>query len=179
MSNPMPNPEPRAEQPSGNIIDITEQLSASDEDIAFGSPQDYLAWLQECGLASLLGADQHTPFLAESTFLQHWNAQLDGLPEENGLEDLDGYTLDDAETLIQIHVAYYDSSERIHDDIYINYIIDPDTGRYAVQIIQNDVLMYSRSAEQDERTEWELNSMANDVTDENGDFVFEGEPTNI
>lgn len=44
---------------------------------------------------------------------------------------------------------------------------------------QDENILYWREANQDPRTEWLINCLAYDLEDENGDFIFDGEPTTV
>lgn len=40
-------------------------------------------------------------------------------------------------------------------------------------------ILYWRNVDQTPETEWIINEMANDITDDAGNIVFDGEPCNI
>lgn len=148
--------------------------------IPFGSPQDFLALLQQHGAADLLGVNEDTLFLAESTFIQDWNETFGRVPEMRGLDALE-VLIDDLKNAVQIYIAYHNGGSGC-DEIYIDYEIRYATGTnfsYSVSIIYNESLVYYRDAGQDERTEWKLNYMANDIVDEDGNLIFEGDIGNF
>lgn len=44
---------------------------------------------------------------------------------------------------------------------------------------EEDNLLYWREPGEDEKTQWRINCMASDLTDADGNFVFDGDPCNI
>lgn len=140
---------------------------------AFYTRDAHLELLHDAGLDVILDVNTHTLFLAEVAFLNHWNRQLENLPADEGLDEYEAIKEADSPT---VYITYGD--ERI---VMIYAPDKANPSHYSLQIIWNDQLVYERSADQDERSEWSINCMANDpeVTDQEGNILFDGEPTNI
>lgn len=145
------------------------------------TPGTILEVLRDDGLAQFLHVDQSTQFLAEVAFLNHWNASLDDAPNQEGLAENYAYRDDTGvvyEIIFQPPDAEPDEAEHILM-IYTPHSAHPE--RHGLRIIHNDFLVYERTPDQDERTEWQINGMANDpnITDAEGNVLFIGDPTNI
>ena len=60
------------------------------------------------------------------------------------------------------------------------YYFDTDGQQTGLIIVdKNNNMAYWRNANQDPRTEWQICSLAQDITDDDSNFVFDGEPYNI
>lgn len=52
--------------------------------------------------------------------------------------------------------------------------------KHDLQIVDTDYnVLYWRDADHDPRTQWTINALADDITDEEGNFIFPGDHTNI
>ncbi len=150
----------------------------------FYTSEQHFELLRKAGLDTILGVNTDTPFLAEVAFLNFWNRDLEGLPAEEGLDS----GLSEYEAVMEaggptIYITFdVEGDGTEFDRVSMVYTPDPaQPRRYGLQIIWNDNLVYERTADQDERTEWNINCMADDdtVTDDGGNMLFVGDPTNI
>lgn len=149
---------------------------------AFHTREEHLELLRDSELDTILGVSESTLFLAEVAFLNFWNHKLEGLPQEYGLEEYDAIEEAGGPTIYVSYDKTGNGNEDDFDRVAMIYAPDPaNPGRYGLQIIWNDELVYERTADQDEKTEWNINCMTNDpdITDDNGNMLFAGEPVNI
>ena len=126
------------------------------------------------GAIEELDVDNTSEFLAESTFLNAWNEGMDRAPELEGLKEYCAERGDEGEIIVSVVYDYNGAGE-------VNIVYNPVVncpGEYDVKIFCDANLQYHRLPRQDEKTEWQLNCMANDIVDEDGRFIFEGEPCN-
>lgn len=113
----------------------------------FVTKKQLLGLLEERGFDKTLGVDDTTEFLVETTYLDHWNQELDHRPELDGLSELSADVLSDG--AIQITAEFT-------DDERVLFIMDPDPtrpGQYGLEIIRNNNLVYCRTSGQDPATE--------------------------
>lgn len=152
----------------------------------FGEPTLLLELFRQASLDQEFGFDEETPFLVEAAFLSNWNRDLQDLPAEEGLKEMEAYSLpckDPGEICAHIWMVYQD--DEYFDELYFTYSTFTDgrcrPGQYALSITQNDNLVYARTIDQDPATEWQINIMAGDpeITDETGEMLFDGEPVNV
>lgn len=142
----------------------------------FVTKKQLLGLLEERGFDKTLGVDDTTEFLVETTYLDHWNQELDHRPELDGLSELSADVLSDG--AIQITAEFT-------DDERVLFIMDPDPtrpGQYGLEIIRNNNLVYCRTSGQDPATEWQMNCMADDAeaaAAPDGTPLFKGDPLNI
>ncbi len=149
---------------------------------AFHTREGHLELLRDGKLDTILGADENALFLAEVAFLNFWDRNLKGSPQEYGLDEYGAVEGAANPTISIAHDVVGDGDEADFERVVMIYTPDPaHPGRYGLQIIQNDELVYERTADQDEKTEWNINCMAGDdtVTDEDGNMLFDGDPVNI
>ncbi len=141
-----------------------------------------LSLLEECGVADFIQASKDTPFLVEAAWLNCWNAYLGDGPNQDGVDECIAYTEGNS---LNIEYIYQIPGTPKEDAAHTILILTPSEdvpGGYALQIIDDDgQLIYYRTAWQDPATEWDINMMAGDpeVTDEQGNMLFPGDPTNI
>ena len=143
--------------------------------------EDYLSLLRDCGVADIIHADESTKFLAEVAWLNHWNAQLNDEPNQEGLDDI-AYTEEDNNLTVEFVYQAPGTPETTAKHVTITYTMSSNIpGAYALQILDGDQLVYCRTAQQNEATEWDINAMADDpeVADEQGNMLFHGDHTNI
>lgn len=125
------------------------------------------------GAPKKLGLNTNSLFLAEKTALKSWYENLDRTPKQHTLEKYCAEYGENGEIILTI---IYDRDE--NGEVSIVYTPADHPGTYELQIIIGDNLHYYRTPGQNEKTEWIINGMANDITDENGEIVFEGDPYN-
>ncbi len=129
-------------------------------------------------LIDVLGADESTPFLVETVFIDGFNRELYNGPEEDGLDDWEAYSLTDAGGHAYVEVCLSYDDQLIYMELYPD---DPEhPGRHSLRIIRDYNLIYERTVDQDERTEWLINGMAEDPNYQiDGEIAFHGDTTNI
>lgn len=134
-----------------------------------------LSLLQENQAADFLRVDETEEFLVECIFLNHWDQELKHEPLEEGVDELDLKLVPESNPdCLYITFVYQD------DEVMLIYV--PDTnhpGKHALEIYHDQNIVYSRQASHNPATEWDINGMANDLKDENGNFYFTGDHTNI
>lgn len=145
------------------------------------TPSSILSLLEEHGVADFIQASKDTPFLVEVAWLNCWNAYLGDGPNQDGVDECTAYIEGDS---LNIEYTYQVPGTPETDAAHTILILTPckdDPRQYELQIIDSDQIIYDRAAWQDPATEWEINGMAGDpeVTDEQGNMLFPGDPTNI
>jgi len=55
----------------------------------------------------------------------------------------------------------------------------PSQKALVITEIEEENMLYWRSSSHDPKTEWYINSLAYDITNNDGDFIFNGEPVNL
>lgn len=168
--------------------DPTTPATNPEDPEAFMNPAAILKILREFNCVDLSDSDdpfqfdEGTPFLVESAFLQYWNEQLKYQPEQLGLSELYAQRVDEPDhstTTIIVNIAFQNGPNT--EEVDLQLTTDAyHSGKYALTIFYNDVVFYDRTIDQDPATEWQLNGMANDpdVTDADGNMLFEGDPYN-
>lgn len=147
----------------------------------FHTSKDHLELLRDSKLDTILGVDESTPFLVEVAFLNSWNRDLNDEPNKYGLLECDAEEEADGPTA---YFTYGEDEDEPDSNDRVVMVYAPDSanpGRYGLQIFRNDGLVYERTADQDEKTQWNINCMAGDpeVTDRDGHMLFVGDHTNI
>lgn len=130
-------------------------------------------------VAEYLKVDDSSQLLAEVAYLNFWNYNNGNAPAEEGIDF--NVTFDYANDTVIITISC-DHREDI-EAINLLYTINSETEEphpnfYELLVLDGDNVVYERNFDQDEASQWNRNSMANDpfVTDENGNPLFVGEP---
>lgn len=134
----------------------------------------FYEFLQDEGISLFLNLDKPAPFTVETAFLDHWNVERDGAPDLEGINVKSDINHSESQACLFIAC---DNREDIGTLIFV-FTPSAESGKYGLTIIDDDNVVYERTAEQDEATEWQINCMADDpeITDENGNPLFVGEP---
>jgi len=108
--------------------------------------------LKDSDASGFLHVDGSSEFLAECIFLNHWNQQLKHQPENNGVDDLEVWIKPNR---LSVLFSYRD------EEIVLLYTPDDaNPGKHALEISHNGVTVYSRQANQNPATEWNINALA-------------------
>lgn len=129
---------------------------------------------------------EETEFYIERIFLEHYFTkpylQVGERYESEFYDETSGERL----PCRTIEVSSSDTIDGVSAEVLrLNYYSEQQNiakpGRLALNITdQDDYVLYWRSEEhKDLKTEWYINCYAQDLTDENGNLIFNGEPVNL
>lgn len=114
--------------------------------------------------------DQHAQEYVDATIIQNTHEENCGIvPDEEPREC----------TVIELMFLKENNIVDLESSLCL-YYFDTDGQRTGLIIVdKNNNMVYWRNADQDPRTKWQICSLAQDITDDDGNFIFDGEPYNI
>lgn len=128
--------------------------------------------------AEYLKINASSKFIAEVAYLNFWNTANNGAPTEEGIDFSAELDYANSTVIITVSCDNHDDIEPISLLYTIDADEEPHLNYYELLILDGDNVVYDRRFNQSEATEWTQNAMANDpnITDENGNTLFIGEP---
>ncbi len=128
------------------------------------------------GADKFLHVNETEEFLVETVFLDYWNTISNGAPEQEGIS-VESYFLEGGSKLV---VRITCDEDGAAEPVMMVYTPSAEhLGKHTLEISIGDNLVYWREAEHNPATEWLINGLANGITDENGNFIFTGDPVRI
>lgn len=110
-------------------------------------------------------------FFVELAFLNYWNDLADDKFHREGVNP----TVNSGdESWLEVIIDC--DCDAVNHLIFIYSFDNVNRTRYGLQILRDENPVYERDSNQDPLTEWYINELANDATDENGQIIFVGDP---
>lgn len=134
-----------------------------------------------------IGKD-YDPYI-EGIFIRHYAKKLGATGVKVGqheigknIVDNGDYTIMPREKMVLSVTIFFDGiikTTKIPDSLYLAYWDVKEKSPALMITDPDDNMLYLRNAGQNPKTEWVLNELAGDATDENGRIIFPSDPYNI
>lgn len=118
----------------------------------------------------------------EHAFMYHYAKKLGATSIRIGRHEIAQGNIDDEDRTIISVTIFFDgvstTNTEVPDSLYLAYW-DIKNGIALLIIDPDDNILYRRNADQNPKTGWVINELADDATDENGKIIFPGDPYGI